>query len=122
MEIITGQNNLTYVHSKIYPGIAEEMRRIFEEEEETFEHILNECPRFISFWRNMMQGRPLINTLKWKAKTLLEFSHFPSIDEALSFGGKKLLIFFDNFRINWPGVILIPQCGVSAHAKLPRAN
>ena len=44
VELITGQNNLNYVQSKI-KEISPECR-FCEEEDETFPHILNECPVF----------------------------------------------------------------------------
>ena len=44
VELITGQNNFNYVQSKI-KEISPEYR-FCEEEDETFPHILNECPVF----------------------------------------------------------------------------
>ena len=44
VELITGQNNLNYIQSKI-KEISPECR-FCEEEDETFPHILNECPVF----------------------------------------------------------------------------
>ena len=87
LELITGQNNLNYVQSKIYPGEISELCRFCEEEDETFEHILNECPCFISFRREILLNKPIIKTLNWKAKTLLDFSHIPAIDAALRYEG-----------------------------------
>ena len=49
LELITGQNNLNYVQSKIYPGEVSELCRFCEEEEETFEHLINEWPCFITY-------------------------------------------------------------------------
>ena len=43
IELITGQNNLNYIQSKVNPDLSE-MCRFCEEEEETFAHLLNECP------------------------------------------------------------------------------
>ena len=85
IELITGQNNLNYVQSKIFPNDISDLCRFCEEEEETFEHLLNECPCFISYRRDILQGKLIVKTLDWKAKTLLEFSYIPAIDEALRF-------------------------------------
>ena len=87
IELISGQNNLNYVQSKIFPDTVSELCRFCEEEEETFEHLLNECPCFISYRRDILQGKLIVKTLEWKAKTLLEFSYIPIIDEALKFEG-----------------------------------
>ena len=58
--------------------------RFCEEEDETFAHLLNECQCFYSYRRDMLYNKPDINTLKWKPKTLLEFSYIPQIDESLT--------------------------------------
>ena len=83
LELITGQNNLNYVQSKIHPGRISKLCRFCDEEEETFAHFLNECPCFISDRRNILMNVPIINTNKWKPKTLLNFSHLEPIAEAL---------------------------------------
>ena len=85
LELITGQNNLNYVQSKIFPGEVSELCRFCEEEDETFEHLLNECPCFITYRRDILLNKPIIKTLDWKAKTLLNFSYIPAIDEALKY-------------------------------------
>ena len=83
VEIITGQNNLNYVQSKIYPGQISELCRFCKEDYETFAHLLNECPCFLTHRREIIHNKPIIKTLKWKAKTLLKFSYIDVIDEAL---------------------------------------
>ena len=87
IELITGQNNLNYVQSKIFPNEISELCRFCEEEEETFEHLLNECPCFITYRRDIFQSKLIVKTLDWKAKTLLEFSYIPAIEEALKYEG-----------------------------------
>ena len=47
IELISGQSNLNYVQNKIHPLDISPMCRFCEEEDETFEHLLNECPCFI---------------------------------------------------------------------------
>ena len=65
IELITGHNNLNYLQSKIYPQDVSEMCRFCEEEEETFEHLLNECPCFLLDRRDILYNNPIINTLEW---------------------------------------------------------
>ena len=84
-EIITGQNNLNYVQSKIYPLDVSELCRFCEEENETFEHLINECPCFRIDRQRLFQDRLIENTLEWKPISLIQFSYIPSINEALSF-------------------------------------
>ena len=82
IELISGQSNLNYVQNKIHPLDISPMCRFCEEEDETFEHLLNECPCFISYRRDISMNKPIINSLDWKPKTLLELSYIPQIDEA----------------------------------------
>ena len=84
IELISGQNNHNYVQSKINPGIVSELCRFCEEEEETFELLLNECPCFLIYRRDILQNMPIIKTTEWKPKTLFKFSYIDVIDEALT--------------------------------------
>ena len=63
IELITGQNNLNYMQTKINPGLISEMCR-FCEEEETFAHLLNECPCFNTHRRDIINNNLIINTIK----------------------------------------------------------
>ena len=72
------------MQSKIHPGQISELCRFCEEEDETFEHLLNECPCFTSHRRDILRNIPIIKTIKWKAKMLLKFSYIEAIDEALA--------------------------------------
>ena len=74
IELITGQNNLNYVKNKKFPNEVSELCRFCDEEDETFEHLLNECPCFITYRREILQDKLIIKTLDWKARTLLELS------------------------------------------------
>ena len=60
------------------------MCRFCEEEDETFEHLLNECPFLEMDRRDILKDKPVIKTVKWKAKTLLKFSYINAIDIALA--------------------------------------
>jgi len=82
IEVITGQNNLNYIQSKVYPGTSE-LCRFCEEEDETFEHLINECPCFTTFRFQYLNNKPIINSLDWDNETLLKFSHLAQINEAL---------------------------------------
>lgn len=71
IEIITGQNNLHYINNKV-TGL-ELLCRFCEEDEETLDHLLLECPCF----ENQRRQRHLVNSSgnhNWKIQTLLEFS------------------------------------------------
>ena len=85
IELISGQNNLNYVQHKVSKGAVSELCRFCEEEDETFEHLLNECPCFITYKRDILENEPIIKSLDRKTKTLLEFSYIPSIGQALQF-------------------------------------
>ena len=55
IELITEQNNLNYVQSKVNPGLVDGLCRFCEEEDETFAHLLNECPCFNTYSRKHNQ-------------------------------------------------------------------
>ena len=74
IEIITGQNNLNYTQSKVSNSMISELCRFCEKEDETFAYLLNECPCFNTYRRDIMCNKPIIRTLDWKAKTLIELS------------------------------------------------
>ena len=57
---ITGQNNLNYMNNKVYG--SEDLCRFCKEEEETFNHIINEYPCFHLDRCDLLQNQPIINT------------------------------------------------------------
>ena len=63
LELITGQSKLNYIQNKIYPDNVSPMTRFCEEKYETFKHLLNECPCFISYKRDILLNKTIINTL-----------------------------------------------------------
>ena len=85
IELITGHSNLNYVQHKIDPVNISPLCRFCEEEDETFAHLLNECPCFLTYRRDILNNIPIINSLSWTTRQLLEFSYIPSIEEALTF-------------------------------------
>ena len=82
IQIVTGQNSLNYLTNKINPSHTDQCRYC-EEEEETFIHILNECPVFHELRQNLLRGIPIENTNNWKPLTILKFAKEPQIMEAL---------------------------------------
>ena len=49
-----------------------------------FAHLPNECPCLITYRKDMLRNMPVINSSKWKPRTLLNYSNIDAIDEALS--------------------------------------
>ena len=84
IEAITGQNNLNYLQSKINPHTDPSLCRFCEEEDETFIHLINDCPCFLSLQRDLFAYKEIHNTLNWDPKLLLRFIHHLPILEALS--------------------------------------
>ena len=82
VELITGQNNLNYVQSKM-KEISPECR-FCEEEDETFPHILNECPVFRQRRCDILLGKAT-SLSKWKIQDIMKFANHVSIQTALSF-------------------------------------
>ena len=82
IQIITGQNSLNYTTSKILPGHTDQCR-FCEEDEETFIHLLNECPVFHELRQELLFGAAIQNTCVWKPKIILKFAKNTQILEAL---------------------------------------
>ena len=60
VEITTGQNNLNYLHNKIHN--TELMCRFCEEEEETFDHLINNCLCFYLDRCEIIKNEPIVNS------------------------------------------------------------
>ena len=56
------------------------MCRLCEEEEETFIHILNECPRLNDTRKNIFKDKMYFNEYLWSIKQLLEFMDTPNMN------------------------------------------
>ena len=82
IQIVTGQNSLNYLTSKIVPAYTDQCR-FCEEEEETFIHLLNECPVFYQQRQDILSNQPIINSDNWKPKALIKFVKNTQILEAL---------------------------------------
>ena len=83
VEIITGQNNLNYMNNKVYG--SEDLCRFCEEEEETFDPLVNTCPCFHLGRVDLFQNQPIEKTQNWEHKTLWKFANLETIKDALSF-------------------------------------
>ena len=82
IKIVTGQNNLNYLTNIIFPELSDQCR-FCEEEEETFIHLLNECPVFYQHRLALLNGATVVGTVDWKPHLLVKFAQHPSIEEAL---------------------------------------
>ena len=83
IKVVTGQNNLSYQTNIIFPNLTE-ICRFCEEEEETFIHILNECPVFHKHRLTLLKGFLVVDLVDWKPNTILNFARHPDIEEALN--------------------------------------
>lgn len=83
IELITGHSNLNYMQSKIDPINIFPLSR-FCEDDETFAHLFNKCPCFLTYRCDILQNKLIINTLSWTLDQLLSFSYIPSTDAALN--------------------------------------
>ena len=81
IEIVTGQNNLHYIQNKVTK--AENLCRLCEEEEETFDHFVFNCPCLYSYRMQYFRGKNFAGTHKWDIQELIDYSHIPCIDRAL---------------------------------------
>ena len=83
IQVVTGQNNLNYLLSKILPNHTDQCR-FCEENEETFIHLLNDCPVFLEFRQAHLNGSVVVDTVDWDPRVLLQFAYHPQIAEALN--------------------------------------
>ena len=70
IEIISGHNNFNYLQSKIYPHDVSTLCRFCEEEDETFDHLIFECPCFRTARQDIFLDREIQGTLDWKPHEL----------------------------------------------------
>ena len=64
---------------------SDDLCRFCEEEDETFDHLIKECPCFYLDRVDLLQNQPIVNTTDWKPKTLLKFAEIDTIKNALSY-------------------------------------
>ena len=81
IEAITGQNNLHYVQNKIRK--TEHLCRLCEEEEETFDHFVNDCPCLRQARQDHFGLNKIEKSHRWTIQGILEYSRIKVIDQAL---------------------------------------
>ena len=82
--IITGFNRLSYIQFKADPLIDPKCK-LCEEENETFWHLVTECPRLCEIRREVFLDKTP-TTDNWKVNKLILFSRYPIIQNMLSHG------------------------------------
>ena len=93
IEIFTGQSNLNYIQNKVTG--QDLLCRFCEENEETFDHLLLECPCFETLRRNQNLTH-CSGTHSWKIQTLLNFSYTKTIDSARSNTAQRIVTLSNN--------------------------
>lgn len=83
VQVITGQNNLNYLTNIIFPQLTDQCR-FCEEEQETFIHLLNECPVVRERRTELFSDMIIENSLEWDPARIVEFAQHPQIEEALA--------------------------------------
>ena len=82
IRIISGHNALHYFQSKVDPEISP-LCRWCVEANETFQQLINDCPRFLSYRREHLFNIEISNDMKWSIQDLVHFSLSSGINEAL---------------------------------------
>ena len=77
---ITGHNNLNYMNSIIIPDYIP-LCRFCEEEDESFQHLYEDCPVFWKQRREIQKDR--IGTENWTVQTVLKMAKIEDILEAM---------------------------------------
>ena len=54
-------------------------------DDETFDHLINECPCFHLDRVDILHNKPIINSNDWDPHMLLKFAKFDTIKDAVSF-------------------------------------
>ena len=81
IEAITGQNNLHYVQNKIKK--SEHLCRLCEEDEETFDHFVNDCPCLRQARQDHFGLNKIEKSHGWTIKGIMECLRIKVIDLAL---------------------------------------
>jgi hypothetical protein len=78
IQIVTGHNFLSYFQYQLDNGMNP-MRRICDEENETFYHFVTDCPAFgLKRWDMVLDNQPVTNP--WTPIALTDFSYMEPID------------------------------------------
>ena len=100
VRIITGHNNLNFFQAKL--GLATSpVCRLCNEGDETITHMMTDCPALMLPRHEILQGRLPLPDMEWSVRKLLDFSYYPSINEAFerSTGG--------DLEEEWDGLSLL---------------
>ena len=81
IEAITGQNNLHYVQNKIKK--TDHLCRLCEEEEETFQHFINDFPCLRQARQEHFRLSKIEKSHAWTIRRILEYSRIKEIDLGL---------------------------------------
>ena len=73
IRIIAGHNSLFYFRHQVDKEVNPQCRFCLEENE-TFDHLVNDCPRFINDRRDILKNELITNDHMWSVQTLLDFS------------------------------------------------
>ena len=79
VEIITGHNNLSYFQFKVDPDVNP-LCRFCEEQNETFHHLITDCPRLRQFRTDNIKH---FDGNSWKVAELLNFSYIQEKNDYL---------------------------------------
>ena len=85
VRIISGHNSLMYFRNKV-DGEVDPKCRFCGGEDEAFEHLVNECPRFREGRTDKFLDQVISDDHMWSVRALLDFSSLPGINEALEGG------------------------------------
>ena len=91
VRIVSGHNGLFYFKSKIDPEINPQCRFCLEADE-TFFHLVTDCPRFRADREDIFLDTVISNDMSWSVKKLLNFSNLAGIRDALD-GDTSLRLF-----------------------------
>ena len=92
VEIITGHNNLSYFQFKVDPDVNP-LCRFCEEQNETFHHLVTDCPRLRQFRTDNIKP---FDGNSWSVAELLNFSYIPEINDYLE---RKDYLVYGNLQI-----------------------
>ena len=82
VRVISGHNNLNYFQTRI--GLwGSRLCRFCEERDETFKHLLLDCPRFRQARQDIFRDNLPCNDMTWSVRDIINFSYLPAIDSAL---------------------------------------
>ena len=82
VRLVSGHNNLNYFQTRI--GLwGQSQCRFCGEQDETFPHLLYDCPCFYLTRLEFFQDSLPTNDMKWSVRKLIDFSYTPAIDRAL---------------------------------------